>query len=91
VLLKTFVKEVILEGKSKKILFDYKDPLSLYPFIEGAKIIPARNNGFTSKQQKKLRNAVKKARNIGLIPNHFQSYDDFARPFPVSPKPFNYK
>ncbi|MCZ0932727.1 MAG: 30S ribosomal protein S18 [Oligoflexia bacterium] len=83
-------KRCILD-KKKNLVFDYKDPLALYSFIEGAKIIPARNNGLIAKQQKQLRSAVKKARNLGLLPTHFQSYDDFGRPEAVSPKPFNYK
>ena len=73
------------------LLFDYKDPLSLYSFIEGAKITPARNNGLTAKQQRQLKNAIKKSRNLGLLPTHFQSYDDFGRPLPISAKPFQYK
>ena len=77
--------------KKKEFVFDYKDPLALYYFIEGAKISPARNTGLQTKQQKKLKNAVKKARNLGLLPNHFQSYDDFGRPETVSPRPFDYK
>ena len=77
--------------KKKSLVFDYKDPLALYSFIEGAKIIPARNNGITTKQQRQLRSAVKKARNLGLLPTHFQSYDDFGRPESVSVKPFDYK
>ena len=83
-------KRCILD-KKKNLVFDYKNPLALYSFIEGAKITPARNNGLRAKQQKQLRNAVKKARNLGLLPTHFQSYDDFGRPEMVSPKPFNYK
>ena len=82
------------EEKSKndtEINFEYKNPLSLYGFIEGGKIIPARNSGLKNKQQRHLRNAVKKARNLGLLPTHYQSYDDFRRPEPISPKPFNYK
>ena len=81
-------KELSLE---KKIIFDYKDPLSLYPFIEGGKIIGARNTGLTSKQQRQLRNAIKKARNLGLIPTDFKSYDDFGRPQGISARPFDYK
>ena len=77
--------------KKQKLLFDYKDPLSLYPFIEGAKISHARNNSLSTKQQRQLKNSIKKARNLGLLPTHFQSYDDFGRPLPISPKPFQYK
>ena len=79
------------EKIEKKTLFDYKDPLSLYPFIDGGKIIPARNTGLTSQQQRQLRNAIKKARNLSLIPTDFKSYDDFGRPTPISPRPFDYK
>ena len=76
-------------GKKQRLLFDYKDPVSLYGFIEGAKITAARNNGLSSKQQRQLRKAIKKARNLGLIPTHFQSFDDFGRPELISPKPFS--
>lgn len=79
------------KGKKQELLFDYKDPLSLYPFIDGAKIVPARNSGLKTKQQRQLKNAIKKARNLGLLPTHFQSYDDFGRPALVTPKTFNYK
>lgn len=70
------------------IPFDYKDPLSLYPFIEGGKIIPSRTSSLTHSQQLKLCNAVKKARSLGLLPITSQAYDDFHRPEPISPKPF---
>lgn len=77
-------------SKKQNMVFDYKDPLSLYNFIDGAKITPARNNGLRNKQQRQLRNAIKKSRNLGLLPTHFQSFDDFGRPEPISPKPFKY-
>ncbi len=73
------------------VAFDYKDPLALYNFIEGAKITSSRNNGLKNKQQRQLRNAIKKSRNLGLLPTSYQSYDDFGRPELISPKPFNYK
>lgn len=78
-------------SKKQIFNFDYKDPLSLYGFIEGAKITASRNNGLKNKQQRQLRKAIKKSRNLGLLPTHYQSYDDFGRPEPISPKPFNYK
>ena len=71
--------------------FDYKNPLALYGFLEGAKIQSARNTGFKNKQQRQLRKAIKKARNLGLLPTHYQSYDDFGRPEPISPRPFDCK
>ena len=78
-------------SKKQNLNFDYKDPLALYSFIDGAKITPARNNGLTTKQQRQLRNAIKKSRNLALLPTHYQSYDDFGRPELISPKAFNYK
>lgn len=79
------------KSKKQSLVFEYKNPLALYNFIEGGKISPARNNGLTSKQQKQLRKAIKKARNLGLLPTHYQSYDDFGRPEMVTVKTFNYK
>ena len=76
------------EPKKRKILFDYKDPLSLYPLLEGWKIPPSGASGLSRAQQKQLRLAVKKARALGLLPSHNQAYDDFERPAPVSLKPF---
>ena len=78
-------------NKKSSPIFEYKNPLALYNFIEGGKISPARNNGLTSKQQKQLRNAIKKARNLGLLPTHYQSYDDFGRPEMIAVKAFNCK
>lgn len=77
--------------KKHNFIFDYKDPWTLYGFIEGAKITSSRNNGLRNKQQRQLRNAIKKSRNLGLLPTHYQSYDDFGRPELISPKPFLYK
>ena len=78
-------------SKKQNLVFDYKDPLALYGFIDGAKITPSRNNGLRNKQQRQLRNAIKKSRNLGLLPTHFQSFDEFGRPEPIFPKPFKYK
>lgn len=80
-------------GKTRKqaCLFDYKDPLSLYPFLEGGKIGPARNNNLSRSQQRHLAKAIKKARSLGLLPSYNQAYDDFERPEPISLKPFDYK
>lgn len=75
----------------KKVVFDYKDPLSLYPFLEGGKISPARNSNLNRAQQRDLSKAIKKARSLGLLPSHHQAYDDFDRPLPISLKPFDYK
>lgn len=48
---------------------DYKDIHVLKKFIspEG-KILPSRRNGLTSKNHRKLANAIKRARSICLLP-----------------------
>lgn len=75
----------------KHIVFDYKDPLTLYGFIDGGKIIPARVTNLSHSRQKDLCNAVKKARSIGLLAGGHQAFGDFSRPDPISPKPFSWK
>jgi len=50
-------------------VFDYKDPQQLKYFItERGKIVPRRISGLTAKQQRELTLAVKRARNIALLP-----------------------
>lgn len=71
--------------------FDYKDPSSLGRFLfEGGKIVPARVSKLSYKQQKSLNKAIKRARHLALLPNGSLAYDDFKRPAPISPKPFEY-
>ncbi len=49
--------------------FDYKDPQQLRYFItERGKIVPRRISGLTAKQQRELTLAIKRARNIALLP-----------------------
>ncbi|MEM7607474.1 MAG: 30S ribosomal protein S18 [Myxococcota bacterium] len=49
--------------------FDYKDPNQLRYFItDRGKIVPRRVSGLTAKQQRELTVAVKRARNIALLP-----------------------
>ena len=48
---------------------DYKDVKLLQSFIaENGKIMPRRLTGVTSQQQRKLVEAIKRARNIALLP-----------------------
>ena len=48
---------------------DYKDVKLLQAFIaENGKIMPRRLTGVTSQQQRKLVEAIKRARNIALLP-----------------------
>ncbi len=73
----------------RKVRIDYKSPVTLYQFIsEGGKINPARLTGLTHAQQRKIRNAIKKARNLSLLPTSAKAYDDFGHPEQISATPF---
>jgi small subunit ribosomal protein S18 len=49
--------------------FDYKDPQTLKYFItDRGKIVPRRVSGLSARQQRDLATAVKRARNIALLP-----------------------
>jgi small subunit ribosomal protein S18 len=49
--------------------FDYKDPQQLKYFItDRGKVVPRRISGLTAKQQRQLTIAIKRARNIALLP-----------------------
>lgn len=70
--------------------FDYKDPQTLARFIsEGGKITPARISKLSLAQQKRVAAAVKKARNLAMLPLGQEMYDFYERPEPISPKPFS--
>ncbi|MES2768824.1 MAG: 30S ribosomal protein S18 [Bdellovibrionota bacterium] len=69
--------------------FDFKDASTISKFIiEGAKIIPSRISKLSSMQQRAVANAVKRARNIALLPLGADAYDKMHYPEPISPKPF---
>lgn len=70
-------------------LFDYKDPVALYRFIsDGGKITPARISKLSIAQQKRVADAVKKARNLALLPTGMHAFDVFNRSESISPVPF---
>lgn len=49
--------------------FDYKNPQQLKFFItDRGKVVPRRISGLTAKQQRELTVAIKRARNISLMP-----------------------
>lgn len=53
----------------EEFIFDYKDPQQLKFFIsERGKVVPRRITGLSAKQQRKLTVAIKRARNIALLP-----------------------
>lgn len=69
--------------------FDYKDPVTLGRFLmEGGKIIPSRISKLSFSQQKAAAAAVKKARNLALLPQGTIAYDANYRAETISPKPF---
>lgn len=70
-------------------VFDYKDPISLLRFIsDGGKITPSRISKLSVAQQKRVTAAVKKARNLSLLPNGMEHYDNFYKVEAISPVPF---
>ena len=70
--------------------FDYKNPLFLYRFVsEGGRITPSRVGKLSLNQQRKLARAIKKSRNLNMLPCGGRAYDDYGFPEPISPKPFS--
>lgn len=70
-------------------IFDYKDPASLTRFVgDAGKITPARISKLSLAQQKQVSSAVKKARNLALLPSGTDAYDTSPRPELISPVPF---
>jgi small subunit ribosomal protein S18 len=53
----------------KALEVDYKDVLTLKKFIsERGKILPRRATGTCAKHQRKVTEAIKRARNVALLP-----------------------
>ena len=70
--------------------FDYKDPIALNRFVtDGGKITPARISKLSISQQKLVAGAVKKARNLALLPSGMSAYDTFNRSEAISAVPFD--
>ncbi len=85
----TLIEEKSLKKEKKYLKIDYKSPVTLCQFIsEGGKISPARITNLNHSQQRKLRNAIKKARRLSLIPSSVRAYDDFGWPEQISAVPF---
>lgn len=69
--------------------FDYKDPITLTRFIgDGGKLVPSRISKLSIAQQRQVASAVKKARNLALLPTGTDAYDSFSRAESISPVPF---
>lgn len=70
--------------------FDYKDPVTLGRFtMESGKILPSRISKLSQTQQRRLAAAIRKSRSLALLPLGTEAYDNFDRPEPISPKPFD--
>src|SRR5512136_897860 len=53
----------------KEIAIDYKDPQALKYFVsERGKVVPRRISGNCALHQRKINQAIKRARNIALLP-----------------------
>ena len=53
----------------KSLVIDYKDPSVLKYFVtERGKIVPCRVSGLCAKNQRKISQAIKRARMIALMP-----------------------
>jgi small subunit ribosomal protein S18 len=62
-------KRVCKFCSDKEVAIDYKDPQALKYFVsERGKVVPRRISGNCSLHQRKITLAVKRARNIALLP-----------------------
>ncbi len=62
-------KKVDYFSVNKIDLIDYKDADTLRQFIgDGGKILPRRHTGLSALHQRMLKRAIKRARNIALLP-----------------------
>jgi len=56
-------------SKREPVEYSYKDPYLLQRFItEGGKIVPRRVSRNTAKDQRRLSEAIKRARELALLP-----------------------
>lgn len=70
--------------------FEYKDPVQLSKYVvEGGKIVPARISKFNMATQRRVNEAVKRARNLALLPVGIDAYDHGSRVDSVHPVPFS--
>ncbi len=62
-------KKVCIFCLDKNAVIDYKDANRLKKFIaEGGKILPSRQTGTCARHQRELTTAIKRARNMALLP-----------------------
>lgn len=62
-------KKVCRFCKNKGLTIDYKDAKALRPYItERGRIVPRRISGTCAKHQRVVATAIKRARNLAIIP-----------------------
>jgi small subunit ribosomal protein S18 len=62
-------KKVCRYCKNKELTIDYKDARALRPFLtERGRIMPRRISGACAKHQRQIGEAIKRGRNIAIIP-----------------------
>ncbi len=65
----TYRKKICKFCENKKMEIDYKNPSMLRRFVtEQGKILPSRITGTCARHQRGLVTAIKRARNIALLP-----------------------
>jgi small subunit ribosomal protein S18 len=70
-------KKICKFCESPDMKISYKKPKTLRKFItEQGKIIPRRTTGTCAKHQRKLVTAIKRARNIALLPYQYNVLDE---------------
>ena len=75
-------------GKLLSLITRTQRPFSRF-MSEGGKITPARISKLSLNQQKKLAKAIKKSRNLGMLPLGSQAYDNHSHPEAISAVPFS--
>jgi len=70
-------KKICKFCENDKMTISYKKPKTLRKFItEQGKIIPRRTTGTCAKHQRRLVTAIKRARNIALLPYQYNVLDE---------------
>ena len=70
-------KKICKFCENPKMTISYKKPKTLRKFItEQGKIIPRRTTGTCAKHQRRLVTAIKRARNIALLPYQYNVLDE---------------
>jgi small subunit ribosomal protein S18 len=66
---KKYSRKASLLAVDRTLVIDYKNPQLLRSFLtDRGKIVPARISGVNAKQQRRITQAIKRARMLALIP-----------------------